>query len=158
MEPFFPYCQTFPVGAVGYVVPILRGKWPGDRNLAINAVYTLLSYGLGQGFPLTGSTAETVAEHEVHPADIADYLEHAAKVNSMTRAQRKIYEAGNANSPTIKALPWNVIIPALFELFGRLLLNRRPPETPAPAPKAEDVPPAPTSAPEVVSPPKGKKK
>ena len=105
-EPFIQYPEAFPIDAVAFFSPVLRGKLPDDLNMAINAGQILQLWACGQTFPVDDATVlSTRTESEV-----ANWLDAQA-----------------AGAPVVQG--WETIIPVLlpYLLDGlkRLIEERR---------------------------------
>lgn len=102
---FHAYPANLPVDAAMYLAPVLRGRAPEDRNTAINAAYAILSYGLGQVVPVE---------------DGADVL------SVMSLEDAAVYVEAMFAPPGVaaRAVPWNVLLPILFELIEKLVNKR----------------------------------
>jgi len=107
---FHEYPKQFPTAAIMYLAPLLRGTIPDNRPLAINAAYTVVSFGLGQIVPVGGDVV--MGSSVVSAAQCADMLEAASK-----------HQEGE-NFAAMAAVPWEVIVPVLVKWLDRFLERR----------------------------------
>ena len=103
MYSFYPYASDLPADAVQLVIDSLRNR-AVDVKEAVHATYHMISYGLGVWDPhpnIVGATFLTA--------------DQAADVLEQTKLPQGVLDE------TVKALPWNMLLPLLLKLAERLL-------------------------------------
>ena len=105
-EQFVAYPSEFPISAVAYFAPVLRGSAPDDLNTAINAGQAIQLWACGQTFPV----GDVGVQSEKTAGDVADWLDAQASGAPMAAGWEDMV---------------GIMLPILLDKIGELLKRRR---------------------------------
>lgn len=104
----YPYPTALPIEEIRDLLPILRGQAPPVEHAA-HCAWVVTGYGLSQILPCDHPDVYT-APVPMSDAEAADHLERCCAVQGAADAA---------------AIPWDLLLPVLFEIVRRWLDSRK---------------------------------